>query len=196
MPKLRTYECPGIPKHPGHQFTFLHHPVDEPPPRYCPTCGFDSAGDYEPAVTAPHIQRPIRAIVDNGYRAMEDSSNERAARAQELFGLDKGESDTLKITNLRDNHRVGENSLVPVVNDVSRQMDAVNAFNPNVVGFQPGGSALSPEVQTGPYPNAGARTMQQLRAAHSKYAAATEGRALMSDTPATETQAPGYRRRA
>ena len=198
MPKMRTYECPGTRKHAPHQFTFLHHPNDEPPPRFCPVCGCDSQAEgFDDAVTAPHIQRPIRAVVDNNYRAMEAGAEHRAERARELFGADAAEASNLKFTDMRDNARPGENSAVEVVNAVTHNMAAINAAHPGVVGFQPGASSLSPEVQTGPYPNAGAHAMQGVRAAHARHIQQNEGgRGAISDAPALETQAVGYRRRA
>lgn len=198
MPIRRTYECPGANGHAPHTFKFLHHPTNEPPPRFCPECGCDSQAEtFVQSVESPAIARAIGKSVDNHYRAMEQGADARAERARELFGIgDREFADSLKITDLRDNHRVGENSVVPVVNDVTRHMDAVAQVNPSMLGYQADASGYGAQVQVGPHPNAGAHAMQRVRRAHSAYAIKTEGRSITSDTPALETLNPGYRRRA
>lgn len=191
----RRYRCPqcsGI-------FVYDHHPSVEADPlpanAACPHCGFTSEEDYPAAVVAPHIAKPIRATVDNMHHAMEDGAAFRAQMAREKFGLSEEEARQLTETNSLDNLRAGDTSNIPVNNIVSQAIEA----NPNAFGWQGGaaqGAALSPQVQSGPYANAGAKAMAQIRAVHPQMVASTgHVTAPTSNLPALETQAPGYRPR-
>ena len=85
---------------------------------------------------APAIRGLVSKSADQVYKAMEDSSVARMQTASEMFGIDKSELSEMKITNLKDNAKVGENSAIfeprPLVQ------------NPNLgtVGFGP-----TPSVQ-------------------------------------------------
>lgn len=189
MTKMRTYQCPSC----SGQFDYLHHPNVEadPPPRYCPLCGFDTESDddgLQAAITAPILHlKGVARNVDNIFRAEQEGAKFRADLT--------GES-SLNVTNQRDNLRTGDMAAMPVVNDISRAMDA----SPVPVGFRGGaeqGLAASqmahnfPDPRTGRViaPNAGAKTMNAVRNMHPTFGGAT------TDRPALETQQPGYRRR-
>lgn len=191
----RRYRCPtcqGI-------FVYDHHPSIEADPlpdgSACPHCGFVAESEYPAAVVSPHIAKSIRATVDNMHRDMEDGAAFRANMAREKFGLSEEEARQLVETNSLDNLREGDTSAVPVNNLVTQAIDA----NPQAYGWQGGaaqGAALSPQVQSGPFPNAGARAMAQIRAVHPSMVASTgHMAAAQSSLPALETQAPGYRPR-
>ena len=194
MTKIVTYVCPGKKPHPSHQFDHLHHPSVEasPLPRFCPTCGYDSQGKVvQRALTAPHIQKPVKKATDDVYRGMEQGSEFRAQMAQEVGGLDAAEANALKITNMRDNARAGESSEIPVTNAVTQVMAAA----PGVTGFQgANGLGYSGAVSTGPAPNAGAHAQAALRRQHAAFTAGSgmTGTAT-SNVPALETTQPGYR---
>jgi DNA-directed RNA polymerase subunit RPC12/RpoP len=190
--RYRCPECSGI-------FVYDHHPSIEADPlpagATCPHCGFVPESEYPAAVVAPHIGKPIRATVDNLNRDMENGAAFRAQVAQEQFGLSPEDARAMTETNSRDYLREGDTSAIPVNNEVTRAIDA----NPQAYGWSGGnaqGAALSTHVQGGPYPNAGLRTMQQIRNVHPAIVASTGHRAVAtSSLPALETQQPGYRTR-
>jgi DNA-directed RNA polymerase subunit RPC12/RpoP len=190
----KHYRCPNC----SRTLAYDHHPSIEADPLpeglACPGCGY--ADTYEPAVVAPHIQRPILKNVDGMHRDMEAGEQFRANVAMEKFGLDAAEAKAMVQTNSADNLRAGDISAMPVNNAVTHVMDqAPHAFGWG--GGQAQGAALSPQVQAGLYPNAGAKAMAQVRAVHGSLVASTGHQAAVSTSlPALETQAPGYRQRA
>lgn len=171
---------------------------EDPPPRFCPYCGYDSEG-VEPmaeSVAMPHIGKPIRGIVDNQYRDMEQGSIDRANIAMEEFGLDTAAANEMKLTNMKDGLREGDTSYIPVNNEVSR---AIDQAPPGQFGFSGGaaqGIGYSASVPTGPLPNAGGRTAALLREKHRQFtASAGHTGATSSSNPALETTNPLYKTR-
>jgi hypothetical protein len=170
---------------------------EDPPPRFCPHCAYDSQGTEPMAegVAMPHIGKPIKGIVDGQYRDMEAGSIERANIAMEEFGLDTAAANELKITNQKDGLREGDTSNIAVNNEVSRMVEA----NPNQFGFAGGaqqGLGYSASVPTGPLPNAGGRTAALLREKHRQFtSSAGHIGATSSSNPALETTNPLYRTR-
>jgi hypothetical protein len=189
MTKMRTYECPSC----VGRFEYLHHPnvQADPPPRFCPLCGFDTLADEALAltvpITSPHIQNSaVVKGVDGAWQAEQEGAKFRA----ELSG-----ESSLSITDMKDNLRAGDITAIPVNNTVTQAMEQT----PGQFGWQrEQGLAVSqlahsfPDPRLGKVimPNAGARAMNAVRSAH----AAAGG--TITDTPALETQQPGYRRRA
>ena len=98
MAFFRHYECPDC----AGTFRFLHHPVDEPPPNFCPLCG--SNMNVEPVFvpSAPHIAKTIGKTADNVYRQMEKASVDNMAAAAELAGGDAADYGALKIDDMAD----------------------------------------------------------------------------------------------
>ncbi len=192
----RRYRCPAC----SGIFVYDHHPSVESDPlpdgAACPHCNFVAESDYPAAVVSPHIAKSIRATVDNMHVAMEEGSKFRADLARERFGLSEEEARQLVETNSLDNLREGDTSNIPVNNAVTQAIEA----NPQAYGWQGGaaqGAGLSPQVQSGPFPNAGAKAMQAIRAIHPQMVASTgHNTTAQSSLPALETQAPGYRQRA
>jgi hypothetical protein len=171
---------------------------EDPPPRYCPFCGYDSEGAelMAESVAMPHIGKPIKNVVDDGYRAMEQGSIDRANMAMEEFGLDTAAANEMKLTNMKDGLREGDTSFIPVNNEVSR---AIDQAPPGSFGFQGGaatGLGYSASVATGPLPNAGGRTAALLREKHREFTS-TAGHtgATTSSSPALETTSPLYKTR-
>jgi hypothetical protein len=192
MARFKTYECPNCEK----SFELFHMSNDEPPPRFCIHCAYDTENAValvEP-LSAPRIAKSVGKATDAVYRAEEEGSNFRADYAQQVFGLDKEAADAMRITNMRDNTRPGETAVMPVVNPVSQFMDA----NPGSAGFQSGAvnyGAYSEAVRTGPgMRNAGRRAQIDVRNHHQQATVGHKG-PTMSDVPALETQHPGYRPR-
>lgn len=193
MLKSITLLCPDC----GGTFRTYLDTATEPMPRYCALCGFDTQGGQALAegVASPHLQRPIKNVVDHQYRDMEAGAEFRAEMAKEKFGLDTESANALKMTDMKDGLREGDTSNIPVNNEVSRQIDAA----PQHFGFQGGaaqGMGYSASVPTGLFPNAGGRTAARLRAGHAKMMGnAGHAGAVTSSAPALETDQPNYRRR-
>lgn len=136
-------------------------------PRFCPLCSYDTSMDDNPEVAAPHIGTLKGKSGDQVYRQMEQASERRVEAAAEMAGVDKSEMSSLKITNLRDNLRTGDIAAMPVVNDVSRAIDQA----PSHFGFQSNQSAAAEyasSAHAGPYPYAGARAKNMVRAMHAR----------------------------
>lgn len=183
MPLFRTYHCPSC----AGMFEEFHMKRDEPAPRFCKLCGFDTAGEaFAQALTAPRIASPIAKAMDDSYRAAEDSSLQRVEMAKSM-GLDTEAANALKVTDFRTSGlRTGEVAAIPVRNDVTKAMELA----PSQMGFNPADyAAASTAVSTGSYANAGLRAMQYVRQQHGA------GRNPVTTAPAIETQMKDYRQR-
>ncbi len=181
--------------------------VDEPYPDDCPACGtyvgHDRADDD---VVMPNILHFSTRCSDGVYKAIEKASENRVYEAAEMAGCSASEMSSLKITNMKDSMREGDIAAMPIVNDVTRQMDAIRAMNPNAsVGFGDG-LGFSSTVATGPVPNAGARFQRAVNESHPSMVGRQVGRDesghlvapstdVMSSRPANEIFQPGYRPR-
>lgn len=162
--------------------------VDKPDWDFCPKCK-TSLKTNNDEICMPFISSSQAKSPDKVYRDMERASEFRANAAADILGVSASDVSDLKMTNLRDT-KYGEVAHVPVVNEVSKLMDAA----PNATGFQTQGVQLSAGTQVGPLPNVGAKFQTQLRKFHATQGA---GWNAMSDNPANEiTQNPNYRRRA
>ena len=154
-------------------------------------------------IAAPFIGSAKTKATDSCYRELETSSAARAEAAAHFAGVPVSEMSHLKVTNLKDNTREGEVAAMPVVNDVTRQMDFIKRRGGNV-GFGAEVSQFGPSIMTGGIelngrpltsgvePSAGARMRKALHQHHEQL---SHGSAT-SDMPALETQQPGYRHRA
>src|ERR1700722_1575956 len=105
--------------------------VDDPP-EDCPACDYRLASDRaDDDIPMPNILTLANRSVDGVYKMMEKSSEDRVYAAAEQAGCDPVDMAGLKITNLRDNMKQGEIAAMPVVNDLTKHMDAMRARNPN-----------------------------------------------------------------
>jgi hypothetical protein len=166
MAKLRTYFCPGH----GGTFDFMHHPNDEPPPRFCTVCGYDSEATMALAghQGAPQIRSNVVKSADSVYRQMEAGADHRATMAMETMGLDAGEAASIRMTNMSDTAHEGEMSAIPVDNEVSRAMAAAPAGTVGNVGVSDPGIALALQgSRSGPLAGAGSRMIDFTRNLHS-----------------------------
>jgi hypothetical protein len=157
-------------------------------PDDCPLCGKYVGTDRDDAdIVMPAILGQRTKIADQVYRDMEKGSEHRTHLAAEMGGGTASDYSNLKITDMKDNLRAGEIAAMPVRNAVTEHMER----------FKQGGFAgsegvgYSSAVQTGPFPNAGAKMRTTLQQHH---ATISHG-AAVSDVPAIETRQPGYRRR-
>jgi hypothetical protein len=187
MTKMRTYQCPEC----TGQFDYLHHPniTDDPAPRFCPLCGYDTDADAQPltvAVTAPHLTKGAARNVDGIWEAEQRGAEHRALMAQSM-GLDSAEAANLKVTNMMD-AQVGEITAPPLNNPVTQIMERAPQGTFGFVNGAQQGIGYSQLAHTGVAPNAGLKMLRSVKIQHSEYAP-------VSDLPAKETQEPGYRPR-
>lgn len=152
-------------------------------PDECELCHQRMAGQDRPddEIVMPSLRTAKMALTDSVYRDMEKGSEVRAQAAAEKLGVPVSEMSDLKITDLRSTRYPGEIAAPPL----PQHLQGVGSFG----GSQ--GSQYSAQVQSGPAPNSGAKTRTALQAYHSNL---TKGYAV-TDSPALETQQPGYRRR-
>ncbi len=157
-------------------------------PDKCPLCGYETGTDRaDDDVVLPAILGRRTKAADQTYRDMERGSEHRTHLAAAVGGGTAADYAGLKITNMRDNLREGDIAAMPVRNAVTEHMEKFNQG-----GFAgPDGAGYSGSVQTGPFPNAGAKMRTTLQQHHANI---SQG-AAVSDRPARETEAPGYRRR-
>lgn len=154
-------------------------------PRFCAMCGADIACVDDDAVVMPNILTFRSKAVDAPMRAYMDGSEKRVDMAAELAGTTREEMSSIKVTDISDRQDV--QAAQPVNNAVTQFM----AANPGVGGMNPNGAEYSTQVQTGPFPNVGAKMLTKTREHHGKISMGS----AVSDRPALETQQPGYRRR-
>lgn len=156
--------------------TFKWEP-SKPDPRYCPLCEADLGEPPDDSVICiPAFLGAKTKAADDVYRQAEQASEVRAQRAAELAGCDVSEMSALKITDMRDTPHAGDIAAVPVVNDVTRQMDAINARGGQFGFSGSGGAEWAAGVSTGTVvvdgvathgiePRAGARTLGKIQRA-------------------------------
>lgn len=104
MPIKRTHQCPDC----EHTFQFLYMTSDEPPPRYCPSCGNDLGAEPPVLPSLFAIKGQITKMNDNVYRTLETASIERSEHAAEMLGVSKSETASLKMTDMKDYLRPGD----------------------------------------------------------------------------------------
>jgi hypothetical protein len=155
-------------------------------PRFCAMCGIDISSKDDDAVVMPNILSFRSKVPDKVARDYMDGSEKRVHMAAELAGTTAADMSELKVTNLTDRSDTIQPH-IPVNNPVTQFMQA----NPGVGGMSLNGVEYSSQVQSGPYPNVGAKMLTKVRGFHSDISHGT----AVSDRPALETQQPGYRRR-
>src|SRR5690348_13194401 len=98
-------------------------------PTRCPLKGCDYTCDApdETVIAMPFLRSARMKATDDVYRQTEKASENRAHMAAEMAGVPGSEMSGLKVTNMRDNARAGENSVSRVVNSVTQQMDMIKA---------------------------------------------------------------------
>ena len=149
--------------------TFKWEP-SKPDPRHCPRCQADLGEPPDDTViNLPAFLSPKTKASDAVYRQAETASEHRVQQAAALAGCDPSEMSALKITDMRSTKNPGDIAAVPVVNDVTKQMDAINARGGNF-GFGANGAEFAAGTATGAVtvngvttqgiePRAGAKTL-------------------------------------
>lgn len=148
-------------------------------------CGADISCADDDAVVMPNILTFRSKAVDAPVRAYMDGSEKRVEMAAEMAGTTREEMSSIKVTDISDRNDVQAH--IPVNNPVSQFM----AQNPGVGGMNPNGVQYSTQVQSGPFPNVGAKMITKVRQRHGEI---SNGSA-MSDRPSVQILEPGYRRR-
>jgi hypothetical protein len=141
-------------------------------PTKCPLpgCDYTSIERDELVISAPFIRSPKTTRTDASYRELETSSAARAELAAQMAGVSVSEMSHLKVTNIRDARHPGDVAAVPVVNDVTRQMDLIRARGgqsgysgqgqPIDTGTATGAVTINGQVVQGIEPRAGRRAME------------------------------------
>jgi len=163
MPVIRTYQCPDC----EGCFDHMHlRSVDEPP-AHCVLCGSNMTG-ASPQLSAPHIARSIGKVADNVYRSMEDSSAHRAELAAEALGESVSEMGAMRITNMRDDARAGETSVMAAPTPVTQFMNQTGlGGHVNSMAAQD----YARSTQVGPYAGAGMNALDNVKRNHAAAAA-------------------------
>lgn len=91
-------------------------------PDECPVCHQYIGVSGKPEVAAPMIALRAKSV-DSVYRAMERGSEHRMNVASEFLGIPKSELSDMKITNMRDNAKVGEDSAPPLSRSAAQLME-------------------------------------------------------------------------
>ena len=150
--------------------SFKWEPLKEHP-RYCPLCDADMGEMPDDNVIAiPAFLSAKTKAADSVYRQNEAASEVRVQKAAEMAGCDVSEMASLKITNMKDHKHAGEVAAVPVVNDVTKQMEAINARGGQfgwggsngsefAAGIATGVVNVDGKVTQGIEPRAGAKTL-------------------------------------
>ena len=140
-------------------------------PRYCPLCGYDTAEDEAKkdarlaamleTQTPPHYQNaPLVTAVDHTYNSTVAASEFNMHKAAELAGVDVSEMSGMKVTNMRDDARYGEDAAAKLDNPVTQMM----AASPNNTGFQrdPQIESYRAGAMSGPAAGSGLGTMKNI----------------------------------
>lgn len=181
-------------------------------PEYCqiPSCEVYIGTGDNPEVAAPYIALKGGAYaksVDNVYREAEMASEARMEMAAAMTpGATKEDFSGLKLTDYRSGMTQGETAIkMPEPSrEFTQNLDNVAQFNKSIAPAQqipmhynqPGqAAAYSAQTRSGPYPNAGLRAMERVKAVHKANVDPRIQGTAISDTPALETRHPTYQRR-
>jgi hypothetical protein len=160
-------------------------------PETCPACGYDTSIPDREEVQLPAFLSPRVASEDRLYRDVERGSEQRVHLAAEAAGCDASDMASLKITNLQTGK--GAEPIPVPQNPVTQRMAEMEARGmPTGFGAASAGLLAGAQVQSGHYPNAGARFQTHLRNYHGQLTNYT----ATGDNPSVEVMQPGYRRRA
>ena len=94
-------------------------------PDECPVCGKYIGNDGKPEVAAPFIGLKAAKNGDGIYRAMQRGAEHRIDVASNMLGVPRSELSDMKITNMGDNARPGEDS-APQLSVAAQQALAFN----------------------------------------------------------------------
>ena len=147
----------------------------KPDPRFCPLCNSDlGEPPADNVICVPAFLSAKTKAGDAIYRQAETASEFRVAQAAEMAGCDPSEMSSLKITDMRDTRHAGDIAAVPIVNDVTKQMDFVNSkggqfgFSGSngsefAAGTASGAVTVNGVTTQGIEPRAGAKTLGRIQ---------------------------------
>ena len=142
--------------------TFPYLPKDGMPD-ICPLCReFVGSGDST-VISMPMIRSAKTRSADQLYRSMEKGSEVRAEKAAEMLGIAPSDMSALKMTDMKDSAREGENSAPPL----PAAADLGKFFQPNGseygAGTASGAITVNGRITTGIEPRAGATAMSNIQ---------------------------------
>ena len=141
-------------------------------PDCCPKCGYVYEPPDDTVISMPAIRSAVSKAADQTYRDMETASERRAEMAAQAAGVPVSEMSGLKITNLRDNTKPGEDMAPAVVNDVTKHMDSLQQRGGQfgfvngsefAAGTAQGAINVNGRITTGIEPRAGARALGSIQ---------------------------------
>jgi len=128
--------------------------TEEKWPDFCPLCNADVRNDRaDDDVVMPFIRSSsVSKAHDKVYRDMEAASERRVADVAAITGERPADLSHLKITDLR-----------PTVHPGSVAAPPLPAPLQNLGGYQTSGNEWAGAVKSGPFPNAGAKTLTSMQ---------------------------------
>lgn len=197
MARFAHYRCPDC----SGVFKYMHHPSDAPPPDRCPLChswmNLEEPPSEEFVPKSPGIRKSAYAkSVDQSYRAMEDSSAQRAEDAADqlrdayarqeresphdgdraiLTDMERNQIDELKsglkITNMRSpsEMREGDSAVIQPSAEAAAERLSIGPSKPMFQTFEGPPPNHAPGI--GP-PNPGDMARQAITGSHGSRAAA------------------------
>lgn len=132
-------------------------------PDCCPLCGYEYIPTNDNVISMPSLRSAVSKTVDKVYRDAELASERRVEAAAAMAGVPTNEMQGLKMTNMRDNARVGENSAMePQVSpEFQRHMELMKKHNAQV-GFA-GVESFAQTAHAGPDAHSGAFTLKRIQ---------------------------------
>src|SRR5215469_3376355 len=117
---FRTYACDSAGTAAEHTFELMMKPEEHP--SFCPVCGYsvDQRSRPRPSKVSIGGKGNLAKAVDMTYRALEESSADRAAALN---------NPNMKITDMKDRLREGDVAAVMPSNSVTQFMQAADAHN-------------------------------------------------------------------
>jgi len=183
MARSRAFRCPYCDR------IFWHDLSVSSEPALCPLC--NNTGDAPPDLRVisddfrgPHIATGTAKNVDGYWQATQEAAEHRAIMA-EAGGMSREEANQIRITDMPDNLRVGDIAEKPIVNNISKIIDA----NPGHAGLMSpqqifaANTGIRSGAAEGPFPFAGLKTLGALKQDHGSHGGVT------TETPAMEIQA-------
>lgn len=130
-------------------------------PDCCPLCGYDTALSDDNVITMPALRKAATGATDKVYRDMERASEHRVHAAAEMAGVPASDMAALKMTDLKDNTREGENAVAEKVPDIGQKWLSNGAEYGS--GIASGAVTINGKTVTGIAPRAGAATIQGIQ---------------------------------
>jgi hypothetical protein len=153
--RLQCKHCGEVFVHYGNAF-----------PNRCPLegCGAYVGLNGKPEVTLPFISKAANKSPDVLNRVMEEGAQHRINMAAEMTGQPASDFAALAHTNMRDNVREGDITHSPVQTDLKAE------FGNSGINNQEHALTIA-GVKSGPYPNQGAKEINNIKSLHARHGA-------------------------